>query len=87
MSTDAEPTVESQLPWKQPENIYMDDGPVEPVEFEVRGHKFTVESAHKMAGSTGRARFRVHCVTCDKRVHDATTSATCMVEHHLRTGD
>jgi hypothetical protein len=49
------------LPWSSPKTVYLDDGPTERIEFEVKDVSFVVAPTEQ-----------------------ATTSATCLVESHMR---
>ena len=77
----------SKFPWKKPigkYSHYADDGPNEPVDFEVNGVLLHVAPTSHMGINTMRRRFLVRCLTCQVTIHEATTGATPRCESHLR---
>lgn len=77
---------EYKFPWKQPISHYDSDGPrdLKKVIFEIDDIKMSIEVNGILAMNTMRDCYRVICLTCDKTIHSATTSATILCEDHLR---
>lgn len=73
-----------ELPWKQPDDLYGNDGPEATTTVVVRNHEFRVAPTGDSAMNTGRMRYRVECLTCDELVHEGSTSATAQIRFHLR---
>jgi hypothetical protein len=84
MTRDDDHNGKLDLPWSSPKTVYLDDGPTERIEFEVKDVSFVVAPTEHRGCDTGRVRFYVSCQTCQEIVHEATTSATCLVESHMR---
>lgn len=72
------------LPWTKSESCYCNDGPSENVEFEALEIRMSVQIINSTGFATGRAHYRIGCITCDLLLHEATTSATIRCQKHLR---
>lgn len=69
--------------WLSPLGVYQDAGPVRAESFAIGGHTIAIVPHRERATMTGRRRYFVECVTCDRVLHEATTGPYCRVEQHL----
>lgn len=48
------------------------------------GHRFLVMITNEEGFHTGRARYLVACITCEKLLHEATTGPIENIDRHIR---
>lgn len=46
------------------------------------GHLFVITATRESGIHSGRTRYRVYCLTCDKRIHPATTGPYELAGYH-----
>ena len=78
-----------KFPWPEPIGCYNSDGPrtKDPVEFDMDGHRFLVQATGDSGCDTGRARYRVMCLTCRVLIHWNTTGPSSRCKSHLMHPD
>lgn len=76
-------------PWPKPISMYDSDGPrekplsYEPLDFELFGAKLRITATREEGIDSGRIRYRVECLTCDKVLHENTTGPSSRFGGHL----
>lgn len=76
------------IPWEEPKGeyaAYMTDGPDKDIQFKHDGHVFKVEHTIDVGFDTGRNKYKVECLSCNKVLHENTTGPRAYIELHLNS--
>lgn len=71
------------FPWPEAHSAYENAGPEEELTFEKAGHTFLVSPTGDCGFDTGRKRYLVKCLSCNKVLHENTTGPGCLIREHL----
>jgi hypothetical protein len=74
----------NRFPWKEAKGVYANAGPKERVVFAIGTITFVVAPTDERGRDTGRTRYKVDCVECDRVLHSATTGPSSHVEGHMK---